>query len=268
MLKRSFFYPVLFLLVACNNEAPVKESPEVSTAQTTETILTEAVFDPMNLDTLKGIYQGNFDNGMINIIVSYLNPHKAVGYNVHRGLQRNLFGDVQEQADKVLLTLSEPGDHPFDGVFHIEINKKDFSMSGKWVANDPKIGEKKFTLKKQVKKNPDEEMSKHLVEANTITADNFIDNFGYATNSDGDYEFREDGSVVFHWIPSDDNGNHTRQETTIRGNWQFTGTNTISVDWQANKYFQKASGYFELVYDDEGYPRMKIEGRDIYPNYW
>lgn len=265
MLKKTIYLIPLLFLANCGESNPpssVQVNNHADSIQLTE----EDVFEPMQIDTLRGVYKGSFDNGTISVVITYINGNKAVGYNVHRGLQRNLFGDVIEKKDKVLLTLSEPGDHEYDGVFHLEINKKDFGMSGTWMANNPRIGDKIVRLSKKIVK--EEEYGKEGYTAVKITEANFLEYFGDCGFEAGDFEFSEDGLVVFHWLPRNTNGSHTKQEVTINGSWDFAGTNTITVEWQPNKFFKKLSGYFELIYDDNDFPQLKIEGDTIYPMYY
>lgn len=265
MLKKALYLVAVATITACGSDN-VPNSVQMKNDNQTEKIAEDEVFEPMQIDTLRGIYKGRFDNGNISLVITYINAHKAVGYDIHRGLQRNLFGDVVEKKDKVFLTLSEPGDHEYDGVFQVEIDKKDFSMSGTWMANNPKLGDKALQLKKKVVKS--EDFGKEVVNAVKITEDNFLEYFEDCGYEAGDFEFTEDGMVIFHWLPRNENGSHTKQEVTIKGNWDFAGTNTITVEWQPNTYFKKLNGYFEITYDQGEYPLLVIEKDTVYPTYY
>jgi hypothetical protein len=267
-MRKSFVLLSLLVLLASCGESGTTPSESLSSEANPKD--KEEVFNPIDLDTLRGVYFGKFDNGMIHIILSYANPNKVIGYNIHRGLQRNLSGDLKEHADYIELTLNEPGDHPYDGVFTVRIDKSDFSMNGEWVANDTKIGRKPISLqKRRPAKKGEEEMEKPHAEEITITEDNFINTFEQSGSEDGDFDFSEDGLVVFHWQPRDPEGRHTKQEKTIKGNWSFSGKKTISVDWEPNTYFKKQSNYFEIIYlPESGYPALRIEGKDIFPMYY
>lgn len=255
-------------LIGCSGS----KSPEENTAHLAGNTATVEAIDeeipPFDMDTLLGIYTGDFGGSPINIILTYVNKNKAVGYNIHKGLQRNISGEVSQTKDEVILKLSEPGDHDFDGVFEIRIAKNDFKGKGVWTANNKKYGDRKFSLKKRVSSDGDEERGKMIESATTITEKNFIEYFGGTTSEDGDFDFTEDGLVIFHYFPDKSTGQYRKQEITIKGNWEFGKKDRINVSWEKNSYFKKPDGYFQITYDPEyGYPGMTIEGHVLNPLY-
>ncbi len=257
----------LTALIGCSGSKSPEENSAHLTGSSTSIKEIEEEIPPYEMDTLLGIYKGDFGGSPINIILTYVNKNKVVGYNIHRGLQRNISGDVSETRDEVILKMAEPGDHDFDGVFEIRINKNDLKGKGVWTANNKQYGERKFSLKKHIV-SENEEQGKFVEHATTITEKNFIEYFGGSTSEDGDFDFTEDGLVIFHYFPDKSTGQYRKQEVTIRGNWEFGKKDRINVSWEKNTYFKKPEGYFQITYDPEyGYPGMKIEGHELNPLY-
>ena len=45
--------------------------------------------DNFHYDTLQGMYIGDFGGSDIRLIINYVSNKNAIGYNIHKGLQRN-----------------------------------------------------------------------------------------------------------------------------------------------------------------------------------
>jgi len=258
----------LTALIGCSGSKSPEETSAHSTGTTASIKGLDEEIPPFDMDTLQGIYTGDFGGSPINIILTYVNKNKVVGYNIHKGLQRNISGDVSQTKDEVILKMSEPGDHDFDGVFEIRIAKSNLNGKGVWTANNKKYGERKFSLKKRVVSEEEEEQNKFTEHATTITEKNFMEYFGGSTSEDGDFDFSDDGLVVFHYFPDMSTGQYRKQEITIKGTWEFGKKDRIDVSWEKNTYFKKPNGYFQITYDPEyGYPAMTIEGHELNPLY-
>src|SRR2546430_2015280 len=85
-----------------------------------------------NYDTLEGAYVGNFGGSDIRIILTHVTGKHATGYNLHKGLRRNINGTMQQTGNTFTFVLNEPGDHPFDGKFSFTIDTITFILSGTW----------------------------------------------------------------------------------------------------------------------------------------
>ena len=90
----------------------------------------------------------DFGGSSILIILNYVSGQNAIGYNIHKGLQRNITGKVSRSGDSIQVTLNEPGDNKYDGIFTLDFIGIDKSPKGNWTANDPKIPSQNFKLKK------------------------------------------------------------------------------------------------------------------------
>lgn len=252
----------LLLITSCSSD-PKVETGVTAEKNTSDSTKTETWFPKTNFDTLCGMYTGDFGDGFINVILTYVNDKKAIGYNVHKGLQRNISGSVVQKTTCFELTLNEPGDNEYDGVFVLVISKKDGSVDATWKANNPKISSKKFKLKKQATKGKD---SKNTVEEGEITEENFLDFFSNANLEDGTIEFKENGIIRFSYYPE---GQENEQQEIIKGSWKFMDKKTLVVEWAKNNYFKERSMRFKLIQDEDG--NVTFEGpndQSIYPNYY
>jgi hypothetical protein len=253
----------LLLTTSCSSD------PEIKATATGEKSISDSVereewFPKTDFDTLRGMYTGDFGDGFINVILTYVNDKKAIGYNVHKGLQRNISGSVVQKKEGFELTLNEPGDNKFDGVFVLNISKKDGSIDATWTANDPKISTKKFKLKKQsIKQGSD---SKYEFNGEEITQDNFMELFSYANLDIGHVEFKENGIILFTYYPE---GQVNEQQEIIKGSWKFTDKKNMVIQWSKNKVFKQQNMKFKLTQDEDHMPTF--EGPDelsIYPDFY
>lgn len=253
----------LLLSTSCSSDAEVKTTA-ANQKNTTDSVDVEEWFPETNFDTLRGMYTGDFGDGFINVILTYVNDKKAIGYNIHKGLQRNISGSVIQKTDHFELTLNEPGDNPYDGIFVLIISKKDGSVNATWTANNPKIPSKKFKLKKQAIKHDGD--SKGVFEGGEITEDNFMELFSYANLDVGHVEFKESGIALFTYYPE---GQENEQQEIIKGSWKFIDKKTMVIEWAKNSLFKERSMKFKLTQDEDGMPSFEGPNNlSIYPDYY
>ncbi|AEA42064.1 hypothetical protein [Fluviicola taffensis] len=251
----------LLLAVSCSSETETKTTSTVE-KNAADSLKVEEWFPETNFDTLRGMYTGDFGDGFINIVLTYVNDKKAIGYNIHKGLQRNISGSVVQKKEAFELTLNEPGDNQYDGIFVLTISKKDGSVNASWTANNPKISSKKFKLKKQqITKNDD---SKSIYEGGEFSENSFMEFFSYANLGVGNVEFKENGIVRFSYYPE---GQENEQLEIINGSWKFTDKKTLVIEWSKNALFKERSMKFKLKQDEDNIP--SFEGPNeliIYPD--
>lgn len=221
-------------LFSCKQEPVVKNVVEI---EQVETDIPDA--DLFNYDTLKGVYTGDFGNGDIRIILNYVSQKKAVGYNIHKGLQRNISGSVERNGDSIIMKLAEPGDHKYDGVFELLFMEQDEHPKTSWKSNDASIAQKNFVLNKIVRLDSDKE----------LTNSNFTNYFGYAYDSKGRYRFEDDGFVLFTYYPQEDE-NRVDQIAEIKGTWNLL-SNQLIIDWEANNVFPDRKMSYEVRFNSE-----------------
>ncbi|WP_430406764.1 hypothetical protein [Fluviicola sp.] len=253
----------LLLTTSCSSDMKTKTTA-TSEKTSKDSVELEEWFPETNFDTLRGMYTGDFGDGFINVILTYVNDKKAIGYNIHKGLQRNISGSVVQKKESFELTLNEPGDNPFDGVFVLNISKKDGSIDAIWTANDPKISTKKFKLKKQpIKQGSD---SKYEFNGEEITQDNFIELFSFANLNDGNVEFKENGIIIYTYYPQKQ---ENEQQEILKGSWKFIDEKTMVIEWSKNKVFKQQSMKFKLIQDEDGMPSFEGPNElSIYPDFY
>lgn len=216
------------------------------------------------LDTLRGIYMGDFGGSDIRVVLNYISENHAVGYNLHKGLQRNLNGKTTVNANTVDFELTEPGDNPYDGVFKFSIDKKTFEAKGSWKPNNPKLASRTFTLKKldtRYKESTDDDSPP------VITAENFTRYIYEASDSIGTITFEEDGLCVYSYYPSTDETERKEQLIEIKGSWSLKD-NHVVINWKKNTVFPSGKSYFELVNEEDYGYMLQGEGRKLAPMYY
>lgn len=98
---------------------------------------------------LKGVYSGDFGGSPIYIHIDSVQGKSVMGYNIHKNLRRNVSGEVKQDGDQWLVTLHEPGDGQFDGIFIIRFNNDFTAGEGSWKpVHADATSEKNFTLKR------------------------------------------------------------------------------------------------------------------------
>ena len=254
--KYLFFIPVTLLIVACGSEsAPVKENTKIEFVENEIPPV-----DEYNYDTLKGMYIGDFGGSEIRIILNYVSGTNVIGYNIHKGLQRNINGKLTRSSDSIIMMLPEPGDHKFDGVFELTFLGIDKNPRANWTSNSGKIPAKNFNLKKL-------EAPKDMKDG--INISNFADYYGYIYDSLGSYTFEADGFCLYEYYPKTDETNRVEQLKEVKGTWSLTGI-TVTIDWQENGVFPEPKMVYEIVKGEyeEYILKGKSKGQELYQYYY
>jgi hypothetical protein len=252
--KYLFFAPIILLFVSCGSD-PVKAE------QKTEIEYIENEIPPVddfNYDTLKGMYMGDFGGSEIRIILNYVSGTNVIGYNIHKGLQRNINGKLRRSGDSIVMSLPEPGDHKFDGVFELTFLGIDKKPRANWTSNSGKIPAKNFNLKKL-------EAPKDSKEG--INISNFAEYFGYVYDTLGSYTFESDGFCLYEYYPKTDETNRVEQLKEVKGTWSLVG-NTVTIDWQKNSVFTDPKMIFEITTDEYEEYILKGKDRELYQYYY
>lgn len=248
-MQNKFFTIVIssFIIVSCGSET----EPEI--IETVEIEYVENEIPPKDefyYDTLKGMYTGDFAGSEIRLILNYVSGTNVIGYNIHKGLQRNINGKLTRNGETILMELPEPGDHEFDGVFELTFTGIDKNPRANWTSNSGEIAAKKFKLKKL-------EAPKNAKEG--INLSNFADYFGYLYDTLGNYTFESDGFCLFEYYPKTDDENRIEQLKEIKGNWSINGS-TVTIEWQKNKVFPPEKMIFQVIKDE--YEEYMLKGKD------
>jgi hypothetical protein len=156
---------------------------------------------------------------MITLVINYISGKTVSGYNVHKGLRRNINGEVAQQGNLLNFVLKEPGDNPYDGTFIFSLDAATSKIAGKWVPLDStKVPTRQLILAKS-------------------TGDQ---SGGYANewvglnSRDSTLSFSDNGvcQLTFYERPEDS----TSQMITVRGNYKKEADSIFIIEWQKSKY--------------------------------
>ncbi len=235
---RSFY----FLLIAAAIISSCKDKePETDVKVKGQLLVTL----PIAPDKVKGTYSGDFKGSPIAITLNYVSDNHASGYNVHKGLTRNVAGTIEAKEGGLHLLLSEPGTNEYDGKFDLLIDTAKWTAKGSWKPLK-KGDETTLNLKRQSVPTDENQYGTTLMD----TLGNYI-------------TLKPDGSCTYSYLTDTTN---TGQQITVRGNYT-KDKNTVTVFWQKNDAFPSQKSVFKWIekkpYPDEDYTEksMKGEGR-------
>ncbi len=215
------YIPAMLLLcfVSC------KTNSTSSTTSVSDSAANQKLFIPAYaVNNFEGTYAGNFDQGLITIVLNYISGKNVSGYNLHKGVRRNINGNLQPEGDSYKFILKEPGDNPFDGTFEFTIDTVKFAMNGRWRPNDSsKTKSKTLALQKQPKKIPgnfDDELGMWVPASGTYSADTTL-------------EFTPEGTCEYKFYATP--GDSTSQVNSVKGNYVQV-KDTVVIEWQKNSF--------------------------------
>lgn len=253
--KHLILVPLLLILISCSSESSPK-SKEIAKIEYIKNEIPPV--DNFNYDTLKGMYTGNFGGNEMRIILNYVSSTNVIGYNIHKGLQRNINGKLRKNGDSIVMSLPEPGDHEFDGVFELIFIGIDKNPKATWVSNSGKISAKKLKLTKI-------EAPKDSKEGVNIS--NFTNFFSFVYDSLGNYTFESDGFCLYEYYPKTDDENRVEQLKEVKGMWSLKG-NTVIIDWQKNTVFPESKMTFQIIKSEYEDYMLKGKDRNLYYFYY
>jgi len=216
-----------------------------------------AIVTAMMQATAWATYKGDFDGSPIFITINYASNNHIAGYNVHKGLRRNLSGKISPEGDGWIMQLNEPGDHPYDGRFHLVFDKNFTTAHGKWTPlNTPSLREKQLSLTR-------------LSTNDAARSDNKEFMRDALSGEHCDISFDPDGSCKLNYYEKINDSTYAPQLNTVRGTWERTG-DEIQVNWQPNEQFGKRNSSFKLIFHEDPDSKQRYlnqisgEGFDFY----
>ena len=163
-----------------------------------------------------GIYTGQFSKGLITVVLNYISGRTVSGYDIHKGLRRNINGQVTLQGALLNFVLKEPGDHPYDGTFSFALDTANWKIKGKWTPIDSvKLPVRQLALSRKIEGESD-----------------FTGSWG--NGHDSTLSLNEDGTCSFELYerPQDS----TSQLIRIKGNYSINGKE-CRIEWEKNTHF-------------------------------
>lgn len=214
---RILLLAAAFCLVSCANNKKAEEATPIIKGKTLPAL-------PVSPEKVKGTYIGDFKGSPIAITLNYVSDNHASGYNVHKGLTRNISGTIEATEKGLRLQLSEPGSNQYDGKFDLLVDTSKWAGTGTWTPFK-KGDEAKFSFKKQTPASEDDQYE--------MTFSDSLQNY---------LTLKPDGSCTYTYLTDTTN---TGQEVTIRGNYT-KDKKTVTIFWQKNDVFPTKS-IFKLL---------------------
>ena len=234
-MMRIAIFPLAIICVvtSCTNNK-TDEKPAVIKGKAFSTL-------PVPPERIKGTYIGDFKGSPIAITLNYVSSNRASGYNVHKGLTRNISGTIEASKDGIHLVLEEPGNNQYDGKFDLIIDTMKWTGMGTW-KSFKKGEETSFNLRKQISEKEEDQWPAT-----------------YTDSLMNDLTLKPDGSCTYTYLTDT---TKTGQEITFRGNYTKE-KNTITIYWQKNNVFPQKS-VFKIIetkpYKDEDYIEKSLKG--------
>ena len=166
-----------------------------------------------------GMYSGHFSKGLITLVINYISGNVASGYEVHKGLRRNVNGQVEQKGGSLVFVLKEPGGNPFDGTFYITLDSMTEKITGTWVPVD--------SVKAHTHTGPVE-----LTRVDESKQDEDRDYGDEWESSIGDLTFYRNGTCTLEYYPSQADNSQLK---TVRGSYEQKA-DTFFIEWQNNDH--------------------------------
>jgi hypothetical protein len=165
-----------------------------------------------------GTWSGHYSKGLLTLAINYISGNIASGYDIHKGLRRNLNGSVEQKDGRLEFVLKEPGGNPYDGTFYLSLDTVTDKISGKWIPSDATLA-KAGPL----------ELARSTYEHAEITRDQWESDLGTLN-------FLDEGVCTLEYYPEYDSLGlkvPNAQLVTVKGSYEIKG-DTIRIDWQRN----------------------------------
>jgi len=206
----------------------------------------------LNTEKIMGIYSGRFDKGLITLVINYISGKNVSGYNMHKGLRRNINGTVTTADGQLQFVLKEPGDNPFDGTFYFSLDTTTLKINGRWIPFDSSKTTAKTMALARRKQWKDLD-SEYVYEWQT------------PTSRDTSLLFNDDGSCEYAFYERP--GDSTSQVITIRGTYEQEKDTAFKIEWQKNTHTPaqamkliKTTTYIKDSTSNESYPHTVLKG--------
>jgi hypothetical protein len=189
-------------------------------------------------EKLLGTYTGDFRGSPISINLRYLSINRVSGYNVHKGLKRNLTGTITPLNGKLRLLLSEPGTNPYDGTIDLLLDTATGQASGVWTPMKKGDPVRFGVVKQKVM-----EEGEGQVMYST-----------YYDSTQNEIELRRDGSCTYKLMIQD--SLQAKQQVTLRGSYKVVKDSMVIVYWQSNNVLsakQTTFQWYRLPSEDASY---------------
>lgn len=160
---------------------------------------------------LLGTYSGHRGKGLVTLVLNYISGNTVSGYELHKGLRRNLNGQVEQKEGKFSFVLKDPGTSPFDGTFFFSLDTAKMKIAGQWIPRD------------STKTHPGQLDLAYWGKNLEKMYDDWEGELGTLV-------FHSDGTCMLSYYPSKDPNS---QQISIHGNYE-RNVDTFRIEWQYN----------------------------------
>jgi hypothetical protein len=182
--------------------------------------------DTTDTQSFLGTYQGKLGKSVVTVVINYINGNIVSGYDIVKGVRRNLNGKLEAKGSTANFDLSDPGDNASDGHYLFTLDTGKHALTGDWkplhAGNFP---EASLTLKRR--KGPDENSGYRPI---------FQDwQGGKKDGPEGILTFQDDGFCQFEYYKNEQDS--TDQVNTIKGTYIELKKNSVIIEWERNSFF-------------------------------
>jgi hypothetical protein len=238
-MKKTALYLLLIIAMfsSCTNEPPIEAPANISK----DSLLLFKL--PVAEEKIFGFYGGDFGGAPISISLRYISGKNISGYNIYKGIKRNIKGTIVYENEKLHLLMSEPGTEKNDGRFDIYLNRYDFTGTGTWYPTaNITLSKKTFKLKQL-----DEDMR--------ISYGEFIDSLNNSII------LKENGFCEYAYFVNEKTD--TEQKLKISGSYKVKA-DSLTIYWQSNNVLPERNSFFKIIdgnIDDTSYTPRVIVGK-------
>ena len=162
---------------------------------------------------LLGTWSGHRSKGLVTVVINYISGNTVSGYELHKGLRRNLNGQVEQKDGKFSFVLKDPGTSPFDGTFFFSLDTSKMKIAGQWMPGDSS------------------KAHAGQLDLACVGASMLEDNDDSWEGDLGTLVFHADGTCQLQYYPSEDPNS---QQIIVNGNYEQK-VDTFFIEWQYNK---------------------------------
>lgn len=173
-----------------------------------------------------GVYSGNFGNdGIITLVLNYISGNTVSGYDVHKGLRRNVNGEMTRDGGKLNFVLKEPGDNRFDGTFSFSLDTTSRKIEGEWtLATGMTARVVRYKLTRL-------QWDENAEDNKWVHADTAL-------------SFRNNGTCQLEIMPPE--VDYSKQRAVVQGNYDRRG-DTFRIEWEKNPYIAETVKMVEFT---------------------
>jgi len=233
-----FFFALVLSILSCsscnssadknggNSQKKAGPDPFPAAQDTVAPAALPAIYKPDSSARFMGVYTGTFGNdGIIILMLNYISGKTVSGYDVHKGLRRNVNGEVTREGGKLHFVLNEPGDNRFDGGFGFLMDTASRKINGEWVLD-----------------NPARVVARHvnITLAPMEWEEDARDN--QWNHADTALDFYNNGTCLLVITPE----NEHAQKVVVRGNFDKK-KDVFLIEWEKNPYIAESAKMVESI---------------------